>query len=170
MGLDMYLHSRKVYSDTTNVGLLIASFYEEKYPDEPGMYLSGWDYRPRDHGFDELADLVGEPSEDAPSFEILRLPDGSFRVDKMVFYWRKVWTMHNWFVENIQNGVDECEPHELDSETLAGAVGWVDGALADRALEWSEGRDRMTRTSEGLKRVLLDPQNRNCTFVYCSSW
>lgn len=35
-----------------------------------------------------------------------------------VMYWRKVNAIHNWFVQNVQDGVDECEPHEVTIENL----------------------------------------------------
>ena len=27
-----------------------------------------------------------------------------------VGYWRKANEIHNWFVQNVQNGIDECQP------------------------------------------------------------
>ena len=33
-------------------------------------------------------------------------------------YWRKANQIHNWFVKNVQDGVDECEPHEVSYEQL----------------------------------------------------
>lgn len=35
-----------------------------------------------------------------------------------VAYWRKFNALHAWFVENIQNGIDECEPHIVPIEEL----------------------------------------------------
>jgi hypothetical protein len=33
-------------------------------------------------------------------------------------YWRKASMIHKWFVDNVQNGEDECRPHSLDHEML----------------------------------------------------
>ena len=33
-----------------------------------------------------------------------------------VGYWRKANAIHNWFVENIQNGVDDCGYYEVSKE------------------------------------------------------
>ena len=33
-------------------------------------------------------------------------------------YWRKSNQIHSWFVENVQNGVDECQTAEVGKEHL----------------------------------------------------
>lgn len=33
-----------------------------------------------------------------------------------VGYWRKANAIHNWFVENVQNGIDDCEYYEVSKE------------------------------------------------------
>lgn len=41
------------------------------------------------------------------------------RITEEVGYWRKANQIHNWFVENIQNGVDDCDYHrEVTEEDL----------------------------------------------------
>lgn len=35
-----------------------------------------------------------------------------------VGYWRKANAIHAWFVDNVQNGEDDCEPHEVSKEQL----------------------------------------------------
>lgn len=35
-----------------------------------------------------------------------------------VAYWRKANQIHKWFVENVQHGIDKCEPHEVTQEDL----------------------------------------------------
>ena len=41
------------------------------------------------------------------------------RITEEVGYWRKANQIHNWFVENIQNGVDDCNYHrEVTEEDL----------------------------------------------------
>lgn len=42
-----------------------------------------------------------------------------YRIKEEVGYWRKANQIHNWFVENIQNGVDDCDYHrEVREEDL----------------------------------------------------
>lgn len=33
-------------------------------------------------------------------------------------YWRKANHIHRWFIENIQNNIDDCEEHEISKEQL----------------------------------------------------
>lgn len=41
------------------------------------------------------------------------------RITEQVGYWRKANQIHNWFVENIQDGVDDCNYHrEITEEDL----------------------------------------------------
>ena len=35
-----------------------------------------------------------------------------------VGYWRKANQIHNWFVENVQNGIDECQTSYVSREKL----------------------------------------------------
>jgi hypothetical protein len=35
-----------------------------------------------------------------------------------VMYWRKANQIHNWFVLNIQNGIDDCGNYEITKEAL----------------------------------------------------
>jgi hypothetical protein len=39
-------------------------------------------------------------------------------VETEVAYWRKANAIHNWFVENVQNGVDECQESDISIDTL----------------------------------------------------
>jgi len=33
-------------------------------------------------------------------------------------YWRKANQIHSWFVDNVQDGIDECQPHHVSREQL----------------------------------------------------
>jgi hypothetical protein len=35
-----------------------------------------------------------------------------------VAYWRKANQIHNWFVQNVQNGIDECQSSYVSREKL----------------------------------------------------
>jgi hypothetical protein len=39
-------------------------------------------------------------------------------VSAEVGYWRKANAIHNWFVQNVQDGKDECKDHEVSYEQL----------------------------------------------------
>ena len=39
-------------------------------------------------------------------------------VDEEIGYWRKANFIHRWFVDNVQNGVDDCKEYYVDIEQL----------------------------------------------------
>jgi hypothetical protein len=68
--------------------------------------------------------------EDGPDAQVAKLVKGvlpelagtdSAKVQTItaeVGYWRKANQIHNWFVKNVQDGVDECGQHEVSREQL----------------------------------------------------
>lgn len=46
-------------------------------------------------------------------------------------YWRKVNQVHNWFVENVQSGEDDCGEYEVEREQLARLKSLCEQVLAD---------------------------------------
>lgn len=42
----------------------------------------------------------------------------SVNVSVTVAYWRKANAIHQWFVDNVQDGEDECEAHDVEREQL----------------------------------------------------
>lgn len=45
------------------------------------------------------------------------LKDKTGQADEIA-YWRKANHIHNWFVKNVQNGIDECQSSEVSKEQL----------------------------------------------------
>ena len=41
--------------------------------------------------------------------------EGDMKVSWKELYWRKANQIHNWFVQNIQNGYDDCDEYSLDA-------------------------------------------------------
>lgn len=39
-------------------------------------------------------------------------------VDSPEIYWRKFNALHNWFVNNVQDGDDNCQPHSVSIENI----------------------------------------------------
>lgn len=52
-------------------------------------------------------------------------------ISQRAAYWRKANQIHRWFVENVQDGKDECEEHEVDIEQLKELVQACKNVLAD---------------------------------------
>lgn len=63
---------------------------------------------------------------------------GSAVVSFEVGYWRKANAIHGWFVENVQNGVDECEKHDVTLEQLRDLLGLCETLLGKRDAEMAE--------------------------------
>lgn len=39
-------------------------------------------------------------------------------IEERIGYWRKANAIHSWFVENVQGGEDDCNPHYVDKEQV----------------------------------------------------
>jgi len=62
-------------------------------------------------------------------------PESSYphaEIEIAVGYWRKANAIHKWFVDNVQNGEDECRPHYVSREHLQTLLVTVDEVLTTR--------------------------------------
>lgn len=39
-------------------------------------------------------------------------------IEERIGYWRKANAVHSWFVENVQDGEDDCQPHYVSKDSL----------------------------------------------------
>ena len=94
-------------------------------------YISRYDYTPDyDRSENKLfSDLVAQFGVD---------PDPSgfagLSIDFPMGYWRKSNQIHNWFVENIGDGVDECQKMFVNRESLENLRDVCNQVLADNSL------------------------------------
>jgi hypothetical protein len=152
MGLDMYLKASR--------------------------YVSGYEHSTRAEK--KLFKTIVSDMEIDP--KIIDNESPSLTVDVTVMYWRKVNSIHNWFVENCQDGRDECQDtcvsrkslKELqklceetyktkDAKTLKSVSGPFFGS---QEIDWEDIQATATR----LKEILSDKSLENCIFIYHSSW
>lgn len=89
MGLDMYLRGKRFLSKYLNAD-------DERIQIEVGKM------------FPELENRTGAFSDEPPVTEIV-INAG---------YWRKANSIHNWFVKNCQNGVDNCSKYYVTRQDL----------------------------------------------------
>lgn len=87
-------------------------------------YLSGWEssYYRNDAAakngrvemelFDSMLEGFGLDRDDITE----DLPSATVSID--IAYWRKANAIHNWFVENVADGVDNCEAMGVDRSQL----------------------------------------------------
>lgn len=88
MGLDMYLGAKRY----------LYRFHFDKEEEDKEKY---------DKFIKALAEFLPETEK--------------YRMDELDFcliYWRKANAIHKWFVDNVQDGVDECREHDVLREKL----------------------------------------------------
>jgi hypothetical protein len=150
------------------------------------MYLSGKRYLSKYHDdndsdkintINEIFGIDGDEEKDYCAEEI------KFRLA----YWRKANPIHKWFVENCQNGVDECQETWVARDKLVELLDVCRTVIADMSKaeellptqsgfffgssdydEWYQ-RD-LEYTVGRLEKILEDSALDNVDFYYQSSW
>ena len=134
-----------------------------------------------------------EPTKQAVAQALGNLPE-DWEVQEIVCeagYWRKANAIHKWFVDNVQNGEDECREHRVSPEQMEKLLAVVNTVLegetpAERAylaqehlptqsgcffghLEYDEWYFRkLEHTKDILEKALDSPEGWE--FYYQSSW
>ena len=132
--------------------------------------------------------------EDAKLRELVSAIDFGFsgKVEQVTFeamYWRKANAIHNWFVREEQEGVDNCAEYNVSTEALAELRDicnkvLVDPSKADELLPPQSGfffgstdvdewyLEQLKYTVDRLDVLLELPQvkDRKINFYYSSSW
>ena len=151
------------------------------------MYLTAKKYLWSDQD-KALSEQINEAIGVVPDFE--KRFNGSSLVVKEIsldaMYWRKANAIHGWFVENCQDGEDNCREYEVDREQLETLRDLCKDILEhpmaerDSDLEPTEGfffgctdkdewyYEDLKNTVEGLDRVLALPDEYS--FAYQASW
>ena len=113
-------------------------------------------------------------------------PDRVCYVVEEVMYWRKFNALHKWFVDNIQEGMDDCKESFVDEsdlkmllETLTyvyenkdtaetilpTAQGFFFGNDEIDKYYWEEVKSTIIQLKD-----LLEEDNKSASFYYRSSW
>lgn len=71
-------------------------------------FVSGYDHN-KDGNFQKVLDLLNISALDV---------ERSLTIDLTIGYWRKANAIHNWFVENVQDGEDKCQRSYVSVEQL----------------------------------------------------
>jgi len=107
MGLDMYLRATEYVSRYD---------YDGNNPDDNNPL-----FKQLVEKFD-VSDAIGDT------------PFGGISIDFPMGYWRKVNSVHNWFVEICGGGVDECQPMYVNRQHLEELREICNQVLADHSL------------------------------------
>ena len=135
MGLDMYLYvERGVYS-----------FLDEEQYEEVKRFVE--------------SRVMGTPLKE----DSKRPWGGAYSVRHEVAYWRKANAIHSWFVENVQDGVDECQLSYVSLEHLESLVNSCSRVLellnpfcaeAYDVNDWELGKEIPFRVKEEAEEIL----------------
>jgi hypothetical protein len=144
------------------------------------MYLSGKRY------LSQFDDQDKEIAEKISSLSIKG--SGSMRPKEVTFeamYWRKANAIHNWFVENVQEGEDDCREYYVSIEKLKGlaalcreVVETKNSALLPPTSGFFFGSTDvdewyfkdLASTADGIDALLANPDADHVDFYYQSSW
>jgi hypothetical protein len=114
----------------------------------------------------------------------LNLPRRVKEISVEAMYWRKANQIHDWFVENVQDGIDECKPHHVTREELENLLKTCRAALYHKdsnILPPSEGFffgsteidddywNDIERTAAEIENLLAELDD-TWEFEYCASW
>ena len=107
------------------------------------------------------------------------------QIEVEAMYWRKANAIHKWFVDNVQDGTDDCDEYEVsrdqlqklldliiavidskDASKLSPATGFFFGSTAVDERYWED----LARTKNELADLLANPKFKNWDFYYDSSW
>lgn len=151
------------------------------------MYLSAKKYMsryfdPTDSekikGINELFGVDGDEEEDYGAEEV------KFRVA----YWRKANAIHQWFVENVQEGTDDCGEYHVSREQLESLMNLCNEIISEpkkaKELLPTQGgfffgsteyddwyMQDISHTALRLDKILNDPAfGKGVDFYYQSSW
>ena len=94
-------------------------------------YVSRWDYTEEyDRSENELFHQI------VSQFGVDVDPNGhsGIQIDFPMGYWRKSNQIHNWFVETIGNGIDECQKMFVARQSLEELKDLCNQVLADHSL------------------------------------
>lgn len=119
MGLDMYLYAEVKAPKGSALAEVVEKHLTDEHrewladPNDGQVYVGGWKWQ-KDEGetafYDALCIASGmHPDENSPHFNVYLDGRGGYLVEATIFYWRKANAIHRWFVEEVQEGVDECQ-------------------------------------------------------------
>lgn len=121
MGLDMYLEKVKRIKNAKLDELVTLNNYfswvtrPNKYKDST---MNEWNGKEEeDVNLDFAEDYISEYKHRYSTWDKNK-EYGYHTMFQQIAYWRKANHIHNWFVENIQNGTDDCGYYEVTKEQL----------------------------------------------------
>lgn len=139
-----------------------------------------WEFDPRSKGEKDLIKSIKQIIPIVNEHETLSL-------STTAIYWRKVNAVHGWFVDNVQNGLDDCETYPVSVDDLKRLKEACDRVVDDPSCHMevlpprggfffgdTVCNDRyivdLRTTSEQLEEILSNPDCDKWNYSYESSW
>lgn len=159
MGLDQYLYAKKYYSSTEFWGKENAEMFEKIV---------------------DAANMRGFTHKNDENFN-------SVYVEVQCAYWRKANQIHAWFVNNVQDGNDNCAEYYVSREKLQQLVDECEAVIKDKdkaeeILPTQSGfffgnteyddwyMHDIQYTAERLRELIQLGESESVEFYYSSSW
>lgn len=122
MGLDMYLYRANLHGHSLSQACLVENYLDLKkwnaaHPDKTYSLMEWCNQDPHEIQPQALQDLEPEFKLGYSYFDTKKAW-GLYRIFQECGYWRKANAIHNWFVQNVQNGVDDCDIYLVTREQL----------------------------------------------------
>jgi hypothetical protein len=139
-------------------------------------YVKQWDHQSPEEKYEVIVTKGGKPVDGIKANRVTY-------IEEEVGYWRKANQIHSWFVDNIQNGIDNCGNYYVAAHQLKELLDVckqveADNSLAESLLPTSGGfffgpteydewyYSGISNTILILEEALKDGNE----FVYSSSW
>lgn len=202
MGLDMYLERMPRSEATPRQVRAIEEFFNWQAEKEKGCKYS-------------FKEWCGFSEEDLPSSEVIEFYRPYYQTRYYLFdeekryphnsiveeagYWRKANQIHNWFVQRVQDGLDDCNYHDEVTEDVLLELLWDCKAVL-RGIEKTQGGkiivpesvkmllptqggfffgstdydeyyvEIIEETIEMIEKILKETDFETQMIYYCSSW
>jgi hypothetical protein len=139
-------------------------------------YVKQWDHQSPEEKYEVVVTKGGKPVDGIKAKRVKY-------IEEEVGYWRKANQIHKWFVDNVQDGVDDCRDAYVDSEQLHELLELckkvqADHSLAEKLLPSTNGfffgsteyDDWYFNDIENTIKILEEALEDGDSFYYSSSW
>lgn len=120
-------------------------------------YVKKWDHEKPEKQYDVIVRMNGS----ATHIQEDRISE----ISEQVAYWRKANQIHQWFVENVQGGNDDCKEYDVSREKLIELNELCKTVLAQSALIDGKIKNGETWENGGWKPILIDGKKIENEFV-----
>jgi hypothetical protein len=130
MGLDMYLTANRKLQPETEKDLKVIEYLDSLALPQRVLLEDYSRYLYEFHDEDKLVIRTLE-SLGYSNVDTIRVNDKNWCLEISAGQWRKANQIHNWFVDNVQDGIDECQAAEVTKDDLMDLLDVVNQVIAD---------------------------------------